>query len=404
MTICCLPLLHLALGLLVFIPSTKSFLLSHSSITSKNHIRSLAMTATSSIVASTSNDTSYSPLHAVLVTGGTGFIAKHVIFQLLNAGHSVKASMRSLSRKEELCAALTHHLVNADSALARLQVIELDLMSDKGWTEAMENVDVLMHIASPCPSKEPKNEDEVVRPAIDGALRAVKAAHRAGVSRVICTSSVAAIVNAKLPHGRTVYDETDWTDVDKPGLNAYVKSKTLAEKAVWEYQEKEAPELKITTILPSFVLGAPLDENYGSSIRKVERLLASNQPSIPNYGYSCVDVQDIALMHLRAMERPNASIGKRFIGNSGRFMWIPEMAHILNEVYPEQHITSKRAPSWLIRFKAQFDPSLRYVVTNLDRRRELSNVQSHELLGIDFRDAKESLLETADHLVTHKLH
>lgn len=260
-----------------------------------------------------------------------------------------------------------------------------------------------MHIASPCPSREPKNEEEVIRPAIDGALRAVKTAHQAGVTRVICTSSVAAVVNADLPKGRTAFDETDWSSVDKPGLSAYVRSKTLAEKAIWDYQEKEAPELKITTILPSFVMGAPLDKHYGSSVRKVERLLTSQQEGIPNYGYSCVDVRDIALMHLRAMERPEASTGKRFIGNSGRFMWVPEMAQILHDVYPDRNITTTRAPNWLIREKAQSDPSLRYVVVNLDRRRKLSNTQSRELLGIEFRDARESLLETADYLVKTKL-
>lgn len=124
-------------------------------------------------------------------------------------------------------------------------------MSETGWFNGMENMDVLMHIASPCPSKEPKNEEEVIRPAIDGPLRAVNAAHEAGVTRVICTTSVAAAVNAHLPKGRTVYNEKDWTNVDKPGLNAYVKSKKFAEKAVWDYQMKEAPELKLTTILPS---------------------------------------------------------------------------------------------------------------------------------------------------------
>ena len=192
-----------------------------------------------------------------------------------------------------------------------------------------EHVDVLMHIASPCPSKEPQKEEEVICPAVEGALRAVKAAHEAGVTRVICTSSVAAIVNADLPKGRTVYDETDWTNVHKQGISAYVKSKTLAEEAIWDFQAKEAPELQITTILPSFVIGAPLDNKYGSSVRRVERLMTNSQEKIPNYGYSCVDVRDVARMHVRAMERPLASANKRFIGNSGRFMWIPEMAEIL---------------------------------------------------------------------------
>ena len=384
----CLPLLPSTLCLIAFIPLISSFPLSQSSLKT-SRIEPL-------LTSMARNDAK-----AVLVTGGSGYIAKHVILQLLDAGHSVKASMRSKAREQELRDALAPHL--DPEAIARLQVTELDLMSDTGWSEAMENINVLMHIASPCPSKEPKNEDEVILPAMEGALRAVKAAHEAGVTRVICTSSVATVVNARLPNDRSIYDETDWTNVDKPGLNAYVKSKTLAERAVWQYREMEAPELNVTTILPSFVIGAPLDNYYGSSIRKIERLLTSATPEIQNFGYSCVDVRDIALMHLRAMERPDVSVGKRFIGTSGRFMWIPEMAQILSDAHPDQNISTKSAPSWLIRLKALYDPSLRYVVMNLDRRRELSNAQSSELLGIEFRDAKDSLLETADYLVNHKL-
>lgn len=382
------PLLPSTLCLIAFIPLISSFPLSQSSLKT-SRIEPL-------LTSMARNDAK-----AVLVTGGSGYIAKHVILQLLDSGHSVKASMRSKAREQELRDALAPHL--DPEAIARLQVTELDLMSDTGWSEAMENINVLMHIASPCPSKEPKNEDEVIQPAVEGALRAVKAAREAGVTQVICTSSVATVVNARLPNDRSIYDETDWTNANKPGLNAYVKSKTLAERAVWQYREMEAPELNVTTILPSFVIGAPLDNYYGSSIRKIERLLTSATPEIQNFGYSCVDVRDIALMHLRAMERPDASVGKRFIGTSGRFMWIPEMAQILSDAHPDQNISTRSAPSWLIRLKALYDPSLRYVVMNLDRRRELSNAQSSELLGIEFRDAKDSLLETADYLVKHKL-
>jgi dihydroflavonol-4-reductase len=388
--------LYSTLHLFVLYYPTVSFINSHQACFSR---RTAMSTESAPKNEADESITCSSREQVVLVTGGTGYIAKHVILQLLNAGHSVKASTRSISRQQELYDALSPHLRDKDASLARLQVVQLDLTSDNGWAESMQDVDVLMHIASPCPSREPKHEEEVIRPAIDGAMRAVRAAHQAGVTRVIFTSSVAAVVNAELPKGRTMFDETDWSLVDKPGLSAYVKSKTLAEQAIWDYQEKEAPELNITTILPSFVMGAPLDEHYGSSIRKVERLLRSQQSRIPNYGYSCVDVRDIALMHLRALERPDASANKRFIGSSKRFMWVPEMAQILNEAYPELHICTRPASNWSIRFKALSDPSFRYVVVNLDRRRELSNTQSRELLGINFRDAKESLLETADYLV-----
>lgn len=333
----------------------------------------------------------------VLVTGGTGYIAKHVVLQLLNAGHSVKATSRSVMREEELRNAISPYLIE-HASLARLKLIELDLTSDNGWAQAMQNVDVLMHIASPCPSKGQLDDCDVILPAVEGTMRVVKAARAAGVTRVIVTSSVAAVVNKQLPNSRTAYNEKDWTDLSRPGLSAYVKAKTLAEKALWNWQKMEAPEMKVTTICPAFVLGIPLDTNYGSSIKKVEKLFKGEERTIPHYGYSCVDVHDIALMHLRAMERPELSIGKRFIGSSDCFLWIPEMAQILKDAYPDRNIPTKKSPNWWIWMRSFFDHSLDYVVINLDRRRELSNDFSCHALGINFRDPHISLLETAEFL------
>lgn len=252
----------------------------------------------------------------VLVTGASGFIAKHIVLQLLNAGHMVVGSLRDTSRDGELREAVTPHLTDATNLDKRLRTVALDLNRDDGWAEAMEGVDVLMHTASPFPMVQPKDENEVIRPAVDGALRALKAAHKAGIKRVIFTSSTVAVTNANLPAGKTRYDEDDWSDIDSAGSSPYLKSKTIAERAAWDFVKTEAPEMALTVINPGFVLGAPLDKNYGTSIKVIERALNGTDPMVPHFGFSTVDVRDVAEAHLRAMDDPS-TIGKRHICVSG---------------------------------------------------------------------------------------
>ncbi len=336
----------------------------------------------------------------VLVTGATGYIAKHLVLQLLDAGHTVVGSARTPAREDELRAALSPHLSDA-AALERLRVVALDLTSDEGWDAAMAGIDVLMHTASPFPMAQPKNEDALIRPAVDGALRAVQAAQRAGVTRVIMTSSIAAIMNTDLPPGREAYDETDWTDLSDRRSTAYVKSKTLAERAVWDWQRDEAPEMQITMINPTFVQGPPLDRHFGTSISVVERLMQGKDPMSPRVGFPCVDVRDVALMHLRAMERPE-SIGRRFAGVD-RFLWFSDMAALLKADHPTRKIPTRTAPNLLIRMLSLFDPSIRTILPTLGLRDEISARAAEEVLGITFRDVGQAVRETGTFLVEHKI-
>lgn len=336
--------------------------------------------------------------HSVLVTGATGYIAKHLILQLLEAGYTVKGSARSLSRESELREALRPHLSDA-SLLDNLTVVALDLSSDNGWDNAMAGVDVLMHTASPFPLTQPKNEEEVIRPAVDGALRAVKAAQAAGVTRVIMTSSIVAVSNKEA--GQAQFDENDWTDVTHPTATPYVKSKTLAEQAVWEWQKTDAPDMKITMINPGFVQGAPLDDQFGTSIQVIERVLSGKDPMLPRVGFPCVDVKDIALMHIRAMERPD-SIDKRFIGVE-RFLWFQDFARLLKAQYPNRKIATRQAPDLLIRFLSLFDPSIRTILPTLGRKDNLSAAQAEQVLGLSFRNAEESVREAGAYLVDRNL-
>ena len=337
----------------------------------------------------------------VLVTGASGFIAKHICLKLLDAGYDVRGSLRSLARSREVVDAVAPYLTHDGDLDRRLTFVALDLGNDAGWDEAMEGVDVLMHTASPFPLEQPKNQDEIIRPAVDGTLRALKAAHKAGIGRVVLTSSVVAVAGGPLASGRTQYDESDWTDPNDPAATPYVKSKTLAERAAWDFVRDSAPEMALTVINPGFVLGPPLDEHFGTSMQVVQRVLRSQDPALPNFGFATVDVRDIAAMHVQALSTPD-SVGKRLIGVS-RFYWFVDMAKTLAAAYPERKITTRRAPNWLVRILALFDKPIRTILPNLDRRQDMSNAQAKQVLGSDFIDVEDSIRASADFLVSNNL-
>lgn len=337
----------------------------------------------------------------VLVTGASGFIAKHICLKLLNAGYDVRGSLRSLARSREVVDAVKPYLTYDGDLDRRLTFVALDLANDAGWDEAMKGADILMHTASPFPLEQPKDADEVIRPAVDGTLRALKAARSAGVNRVVLTSSIAAITSRPLDAGRTQYDESDWTDPTDPATTPYVKSKTLAEQAAWDFVRDSEPEMALTVINPGFVLGPPLDTHFGTSLQVVQRVLRSQDPALPNFGFATVDVRDIAEMHVKALSRPE-SVGKRLIG-ADRFYWFVDMAKTLAAAYPERKITTRRAPNWLVKMLGLFDKSIRTIIPNLDRRQDVSNAQAKRILGIDFIDVEDSIRASADFLIGNDL-
>ncbi len=313
----------------------------------------------------------------VLLTGVTGFIAKRIALDLLNAGHSVKGTLRSDKRADEVRDAIRPHLTDP-AALDRLSFVELDLTSDDGWTEAAQGCDVLMHTASPFPLASPKDEEDLIRPAVDGTLRAMRAAHAAGITRVVLTSSVAA-VEAKDTTG--ILTPADWTDINHPKATSYYKSKTLAEKAAWDFVA-EHPVMQLTTINPALVLGAPLDGNYGSSLELMDRLMKGADPMLPDLRFGVVDVEDISAMHIAAMDRP-ASIGQRFIGSAG-IISMPDIAKHLAQAYPGKKITTRTAPAWLLRGFALFDPAIKTILPQVGARADLDTSATTDTLGITF--------------------
>lgn len=327
----------------------------------------------------------------ILLTGASGFIAKHVAMTFLNAGYAVRGTLRRLDRADEVRAALRPHLDGA--AVDRLSFVQADLEADQGWAEAMTGVAALVHTASPFPIEQPADEQILIRPAVEGTLRVLKAALAAGVTRVVMTSSTVAVLDEAL-HG--VQDENSWADLTRPGTSAYTKSKTLAERAAWDFAKRNG--MALTTINPGFVLGPPLDGNFGSSIGVVRRILRGRDPMLPMIGLICVDVRDVALAHLRAVQRPDTA-GRRYLTAAGS-MTMPDMARVLKQTYPQRRIATGVAPMILLRILALFDKQIRVILPSIGYLPEVSNVRARVELGIEFVSPADALKASADWLVT----
>ena len=333
----------------------------------------------------------------VLLTGVTGYIGKHVALALLRAGYTVRGTLRELSRGAEVMQALRPHLDDAGDLDARLTFTALDLTRDEGWDAAMTGVDVLMHTASPFPMSSPKDPDALIGPAVEGTRRALRAAQRAGVARVVLTSSVAAISGAPLPAGETAYDETNWTDPDGPGVSTYSRSKTLAEQAAWDFVRQEAPEMKLTVVNPGFVLGAPLDAHYGTSVDVVKRLLKGRDPMLPRLTFPVADVRDVAEVHAAAIDDPDTH-GERIMVAS-QVLSFQDMARIVKRAYPDRRIPTREAPDALIRVLALFDRAIADIVPNLGRRDRYESRRAERVLGRALHLGQSAVAGTAKFLV-----
>ena len=334
----------------------------------------------------------------VLITGASGYIGKHITLQLLNQGYKVRASVRSLSKSAEVMNAVKPYLLDSSDLDSRLSFVELDLEKDSGWDSALKDIDVLMHTASPFPIASPKDENELIRPAVDGTLRALKAAKSTGVNRVILTSSNAAVYGCDLPAGKSEYDEAMWTDVNHPiGRVAYTKSKTLAEQAAWDFVKTQAPQIELTTINPVLVLGAPLDNNFGSSISVVERVMKGKDPMLPDLRFSIVDVRDVAQMHVQAIKN-DATKGERILAAAETISFVG-IAKYLKSIYPKSKIKTGQAPTALIKFLSLLDGEIKAVLPLLGKPMITSNKKAQMLLGIKFIPVEVTLKESAAYLV-----
>lgn len=335
----------------------------------------------------------------VLVTGASGFVAQHVILQLLAKGHEVRGTLRSLKRAEEVRAVLAKF----DPRATEITFIEADLSSDAGWAEAVKDCTYVQHIASPFPAVHPKDEDELIRPAREGALRVLKTAKAAGVKRVVMTSSMAAIAYGHGDDRAEVSDETMWSNPAGPDNTPYTKSKTLAERAAWDYVNGEGKGLELVTINPTGIMGPALSADVSTSLEIPIRLMNGKTPGLPRLGFSMVDVRDVAECHVKAMEIPEAA-GERFIATEG-FLWFTEAAELLRKKFPAYgaKIPKRKIPDWMLKLMAVFQPIYKQTVTELGRTRKASNAKAARVLGVRFRTAEEALVASAESLIQLKV-
>ena len=332
----------------------------------------------------------------VLVTGGSGFIGAHCILQLLAAGHEVRTTVRALSREADVRAMLKQG--GASDAGAKLTFAAADLESDAGWPEAVKGSDYVLHVASPFPSSSPKHEDELIVPAREGALRVLRASRDAGVKRVVLTSSFAAIGYGHDDRTQP-FDETSWTHVKSKGVSAYAKSKTLAERAAWEFIEREGGALELAVVNPVGVFGPVLGPDFSTSIVLVKRLIDGDVPGCPRLYFGGVDVRDVADLHIRAMTDPKAK-GQRFIAVAGPFMSMVEISEALKARVGDlaKRAPTRELPDIVLRLIGIFDGEVRQLLPELGKHKDATSEKAQRMLGWSPISTVDSIVATAESL------
>lgn len=330
----------------------------------------------------------------VLVTGGTGFIAQHCILALLNAGYRVRTTVRSLSREAEVRAYLK---VGGAEPGDRLSFVAADLTADEGWAKAVSGCTYVLHGASPTPSGDQVHEEDWIRPAVEGNLRVLRAARDAGVKRVVLTSAFGAICAGHKSMARP-FNETDWSDLTG-NVWPYQKSKTLSERAAWDFIAREGHGLELSAVNPTAVLGPVLGADYSHSIRLIKNLM-DGQPGCPKINSGFVDVRDVADLHLRAMTHPAAK-GERFLAISGESMWMIEVAKVLRQRMgaAAAKVPTRVLPNWVIRLGALRDPVMRGAVPLLGVNLNATSEKAIRLLDWAPRSREEAIVATAESLI-----
>lgn len=334
----------------------------------------------------------------VLVTGATGFIASHTVLSLLEKGYDVRGTARSADKAEKLNATLSAY---AETEV-NIPIVAANLTADEGWAEAVEGCDYVCHVASPVPANLPKNLDDLLIPARDGALRVLKASKAAGVKRVVMTSSIAAVGYGHGNNTPVPLTEELWTNPDNIKDNTvYTQSKTYAERAAWDYVTGEGQGLELATVNPVAVLGPVMSGDFSASLEIILQLMGGKLPATPKFGFSIVDVRDVADLHVLALEQPEAA-GERYIASEG-FMMFKDMGVLLGEHFPDysKKLPKGELPDWLLKVSSLFNPVLKQVMPELGKRREASFEKAVSQLGWQPRTAEEAVLSAARSLMKH---
>ncbi|WP_299211060.1 aldehyde reductase [uncultured Aquimarina sp.] len=328
----------------------------------------------------------------VLLTGVTGFLGSHTAIQLLNKGYEVIGTLRDMKRANEIKQVIAENTSNID----KLDFAEADLMDKSVWNDLASEVQNVIHIASPFPRELPKNQDDLIIPAKTGTLHILEAASRNGLRRVVLTSSSGAIVYGKEKLKRKgIFDENDWTDISNvKDSTPYFRSKTIAERAAWDFIKNDTSGLELTTICPGAILGPILEKDFGTSANIVIKTMDGSTPAIPKIGFDMVDVRSVADLHIKAMEAPEAS-GERFVGSAG-FLTFEEVASILREKYPNKKIPKFALPDFAVRLFSNIDKTIKPILIDLNTERKVNNNKAIKLLGWQPISTKDAVLACAE--------
>jgi len=323
-------------------------------------------------------------MSTILVTGGSGFVGSYCILQLLAAGHRVHTTVRNLKRESNARQMLKQGGAEAGE---RASFFAADLQEDAGWAEAAAGCEYVLHVASPFPMGVPKNADELVVPARDGAIRVLRAARDCGAKRVVMTSSFAAIGYGHEPR-KTPFDETDWTDPNG-NVSPYVKSKAVAERAAWDFIAAEGGNLELAVVNPVGILGPVLGADFATSIALVKRMMEGAMPGLPKISFGVVDVRDVADLHLRAMTYPAAK-GQRFLAVAGEFVSMLDIALILKERMGDaaRKVSTRQLPNWV-----------KQIVPELGKKKNATSEKAMRVLGWRPRSREEAIVATAESLL-----
>ncbi len=336
-----------------------------------------------------------SPSPTVLVTGASGFVAMHCIIQLLEQGYRVHGTLRDLKREAELRATLSRFCDPGN----RLTLYPADLLDDAGWDAAAQGCDYALHVASPFPLSEPEDENDLIRPAREGTLRVLQACAAAGVRRVVLTSSIAAVSYGHPPQ-KNHFDENDWSDTSNPAIGAYAKSKTLAERAAWDFMAalSKTHPLTLSVINPGLILG-PLPNAHARSSGELVLQLLKGQPGVARVQFHAVDVRDVAAAHIAAMTWPHAA-GKRYLCVAESF-WMKDAAVILKNHFGPRgyHVRTLEFPSWAVRLLGRVDPTIRLTVPMLDKSSTFDTTRIRSDLNWQPRGLEEMLVSMGNSLI-----
>ncbi|QFT77640.1 NAD-dependent epimerase/dehydratase family protein [Erythrobacter sp. THAF29] len=328
----------------------------------------------------------------ILVTGGTGYIGGELVDQLLAMGKTVHTTVRDKARSEPRLR------VRWPDAGERLKVFQADLMDDAGWAEAVAGCDAVAHVASPFPLAVPKHKDDLVVPAREGTLRALRFAKNAGIGRFVQTSSAAAIAYGHPEKDH--FDHTDWTNLDAD-VPPYIESKTVAERAARDWVAENAPDMVFCSVNPVAVFGPVENDDLSTSIEMVKQMCDGSIPAMPNMGISVTDIRDVVKTHVMALEAPDDVVrGERF-PTATRFMWMSEMADALRKRAPELagKVATRKMPDWVVKLLAPFVPAMKQVKSELGNVRDVSGKHTEEVLGFKFIEPEQTLEDTLRSLV-----